>query len=313
MIPRPSWCPEDEPYLRLSYSTLEAMHTCERKYQLDKLLVNGAPREESEHFSFGHGFGAGIASYMTYGSMEAAMLDAWFEYWPIVESEKKTEETCLMLLQRCQDEMDRLREDWEVPEFNGEPACELSFRINIDNVFYFVGYIDVVLRHKVTGHLAVLEVKSTGLALVDLSPVYKNSGQALGYSIVLDAVAGAEQSEYKVTYLVGQLGRDVWGESTQCKILTFGKTLLDRLNWFMALSLDVAHLHEMAELGIYPKRGGNCLQFMKPCPHFGVCGIHAADKVREIPEEEKDTIEYQFVYQLDDLIEDHIRRIQEQN
>lgn len=307
MIPRPDWCGPDEPYMRLSYSTLEAMNTCERKYQLDKILINGAPREESEHFSFGHGFGAGVASYMVYGDMDSALLDCWMEYWPICESEKKTEESCMMVLMRCQDSMDELRDEWEVAEINGEPAVELSFRINIDSVYYFVGYIDVVLRHKLSGRLAVLEVKSTGLALLDLKPVYKNSGQALGYSIVLDAVAGEEQAEYTVTYIVGQLGRDVWGESTKCVILPFKKNVLDRLNWFMSLSLDVAHLHEMAELQVYPKRGSSCLHYMKPCPHFGVCGLHGADRVRTLVE--RDDIEYQFVYNLDDLIEDHIRRI----
>lgn len=293
--------------MRLSYSTLETLQTCERKYQLDKVLSNGAPREESEHFSFGHGFGAGVASYMTYGCMDAALLDCWLEYWPIVESEKKTEETCMMLLMRCQDEMDMLREDWEVPMFNGQPACELSFRINVDATFYYVGYIDVVLQHKTTGQLAVLEVKSTGMQLADLTPLYKNSGQAIGYSIVLDAIAGEDQAEYKVTYLVGQLGRDIWGDSTRAHIMPFAKTVLDRLNWFMSLSLDVAHMHEMAELGIYPKRGGACLSYMKPCQHFGVCGIHAADKNKVLTE--RDDIEYQFVYNLDDLIENHLRRI----
>lgn len=49
--------------VRLSHSTLELLHSCERKYQLEKLLA-GSQRRDSEHLSFGHGFGAGVASYL---------------------------------------------------------------------------------------------------------------------------------------------------------------------------------------------------------------------------------------------------------
>jgi len=52
------------------------------------------------------------------------------------------------------------------------------------------------------------------------------------------------------------------------------------------------------------------LQYNRPCQFFGVCGLHSLDQYKEIPE---DTIEYQFIYNMDDLIQDHLKRIVQQD
>jgi hypothetical protein len=88
--------------------------------------------------------------------------------------------------------------------------------------------------------------------------------------------------------------------------MVYDKTLLDRLNWFMTLGLDVKHLEEMEELGIYPRRGDACLHFMRPCTHFGVCNLYGLDEPKKPV---KDTITYQFQYDLQELITDHINRL----
>ena len=291
--------------VRLSFSTLELLHSCERKFQLDKLLANER-RETSEHLSFGQGFGAGIASYLIHKDPERALFDAWFAYWPIIETDKKNQARMVVALERAFFELDSLLQDFDLVFFEGRPACELSFRLDIDPDYYFVGYIDAVLQHKYTKQYTVFEVKTTGLLLLDLTPLYKHSGQALGYSITLDRIVGQELSSYGVLYFVAQMGK----EQSDIKIhrLSFPKTLLDRLNWFIVLGLDVKHLKEMEQLQIYPRRGGSCLKYNKPCIQFGTCHLHSLDRPKA---EEPDLVEYEFKYELEELISNHLRRLQE--
>lgn len=288
---------------RLSFSTLDLLHVCERKYQLEKLLV-GAGREESEHLSFGTAYGAGIGKYLETQDMDEAIWALFLAYTPLLETDKKSLLRCIQALLASQSKLDTLLNEWELVYFDGKPAVELSFRIDIDEEFYYVGYIDAVLRNRYTGIHCVFECKTTGLLLQDLSPAYKHSGQALGYSVVLDKICGEDVSSYSVFYWVCQLGK----EFSDIKIQTFvfKKTLLDRLNWFIVLGLDVRHMQTMAGLQVYPRRYTGCLRFNKPCRHFGTCHMHSLDTPKK---EEPDLLEYQFVYTLEDLVEEHMRRI----
>lgn len=289
--------------IRLSYSTLELVNTCERKFQLEKLLTNGAERDQASWLVGGSAFGHAVAHYMINQDREQAIFEAWLKYFPRLEDEKRTQAKYLNLCDRSFDKLDDILADWEIVEFNGKPAAELSFRININETFYFVGYVDCIIRNKWTGQYMVKEVKHTSSALLDLAPLYRNSGQALGYSIILDKIVGEAQSDYGVGYFVGQMGKEY---NPNFHWLPFDKTLLDRLNWFVTLKMDVMRIEQMIELNVFPKRGSACLNYNRPCKHFQTCDLHSLDMPKA---EEVDEIEYDFVYELDDLVQDHIERV----
>lgn len=297
--------------IRLSHSALEVFLQCERMFQLDRLLEGSPDKQDYPATVFGKAFGAGVASYLLEQDREKALLTGYLAYSPVLEDDKRTEEILLNLLIVAFPKLDNLLQDWEVAIFEGKPAVELSFRLNTTtdregHNIYFVGYVDIVLKSKWNNRYAILENKTTGMNLLDIDPLYKNSGQALGYSIVLDKIAGQENVEYDVLYLVGQLRSSSSGcFSPLVHIREYPKTLQDRLNWFLALGMDMNRLKQMLEFNIFPLRGKSCLQYMRPCKHFGTCGLQALDRYKEIPE---DTIDYQFVYNLQDLIEDHLVR-----
>lgn len=291
--------------IRLSFSALNSFHTCERKFQLERLLVGEMEKEDYPSTILGHAFGKGVATYLLTQDQKAALYEAWLTYWPILEEKKRNETISINLLEASFSHLDNIMEDWEVATFRNKPAVELSFRLNINETFYYVGYIDVILRNKWTGMYAVLENKTTALQLFDLSPMYANSGQALGYSIVLDTIAGEEKSDYGVYYFVGQLGA---GNGYQPVIhpLLFNKTLSDRYNWFISMLMDVQRLEGMLEINVFPMRGHNCLQYMRPCRQFSTCQLHALDRYKEPLVDE---IEYDFVYELDAVIANHMERM----
>lgn len=299
------------PY-RLSDSAFSTLRLCQRKFQLDRMLENVDRDEQisrsarSPEAIRGQAYGAGVQAYMLTGSMDLAIYEAWQNYWPMEEAPPKTfEGRVLNNLLQSKEAMDRLRAEYEVAIFNEQPAIELSFRLNLDDLWYYVGYIDLVLRHRETGEYGVLEVKSTYSTLQDLRPMYQYSGQALGYSIILDQIAGAEQTTFTTPYFVCR-------EHTKdfvpdIYIFPFQRTLLDRFKWFLTLGMDLQSLNRMKELSHFPQRHEGCLSYGRICPHFGLCGLTATDRPKEIP---TDKNVYQFVYDLGEVIENHVARIQ---
>lgn len=291
--------------IRLSHSSLNLLNSCERKFQLIKLLNNDLSRDESADLSFGTAFGIGCAHYLVHQNQEQAIFETWKAYYPVLEDDVKSQWTCIGALQSSFNYLDSLLEEYEVVQFQNKPAVELSFRLNIDPQFYFVGFIDIVLRHRLTGQYVVVDVKTTKLKLHDLSAKYANSDQGLGYSIALDQIVGEELASFGVMYLVLQI---IGPGNVNIKPYLFEKTLSDRLNWFFTLGLDVEKIKQMQELNIFPIRGDKCLAYNRLCPFFGTCTLHSQDQPAA-PEE--DTTPYQFTYQIQDLIQDHIRRVKQ--
>lgn len=291
--------------IRLRYSNLETLVTCERKFQLDNMLQGTEVREESEHLSFGTGYGVGIAHYLIHQDADRAIFEAYMAYWPIVESDKKNEELMIAALLNSFPKCDDLLLDYEVVTVEGKPAAELTFRLEVSEEFYFTGAIDIVLKNRFSGVYYVMDVKTTGLQLQDVSPVYANSGQTLGYSIAVDGLVGEKLTSYGVLYFVLQMGKTK-GES-KIHVLPFEKTITDRLNWFLTLKMDADRISQMESLGVYPKRGGACLHYMRPCKYFGTCGLAGLDFPKERVE---DPVKYDLNFNLDDLIMDHIKRVE---
>lgn len=293
---------------RLSDSSRNLLLECERHFQLDRMLENRMQRGEATPEQVrGSAYGVGVQTYLTTGDMERAIFDCWQAYWPQLDNPPKVyQERTINNLIQSKGRLDELRAQYSVAVFHDQPACELSFRLNLDDRWYYVGYIDVVLQNRETGQYGVLEVKTTSARYKDVRPMYQNSGQALGYSIIIDQVAGAEQATFTTPYFVCQDNPSESSVDPTIHIFPFKWTLVDRFKWFATLKLDIERLNMMDSLGIFPQRSKGCLAFGRTCPHFGTCGLTAADKMRAIPEDKN---YYQFIYNLEEVIADHVRRI----
>lgn len=271
-----------------SYSKLAQLHSCPRKYELDQLEANskssGIEIEEDAatinlDFAFGHAVGAGIQTYATTRSLVAsqfAAFIAWKAPWEAEKLDKRSGEATksLTLAEIAVEKFGYFYEqalgDWEVAVLpSGKPAVELSFAIDMGNGFFHFGHVDVVLRHKVLNKLAVWEGKTTGFESID-EAIYANSNQALGYSVVVDAIAGllgAVGGDYEVLYVV-------YSSSTRnFSLLPFGKSRTQRAEWLQDLLLDQASLGQYQKLNFYPKRGESCYSysFRSRCKWFGNC------------------------------------------
>lgn len=190
--------------------------------------------------------------------------------------------------------------------YNGKPACELSFLITLPNNFKYRGFVDAVLQNDDTGEVIVLECKTSSAAAINPA-TYKNSAQAIGYSIVLDAIF-PELSSYRVLYLIystKQLGYDQ---------LEFAKSYLQRARWIRELVLDCDTLGSYNHADLYPMRGESCFSYFRECNYMGLCQMDTDRLVTPITQEqankiEKANSEYQIQISLDDLINSQLSKV----
>jgi hypothetical protein len=292
---------------QLSYSGLLQLHACPRKFQLDKMRGESL-RESSTTFSFGHCVGLGIQLCFE-GKSEQEILFALFQEWDVdIFDERELAKESLWLAIYAVQKFIGMRlagflDEYELVYYDGKPACELSFRITFPDGFRYRGYVDAVLRNKSTGRIAVLEVKTTGANYIDES-MYKNSAQAIGYSIVLDKVF-PELSDYEVLYLPYKKKAMEW------ELRPYVKSYLQRATWIQELLLDIETIKMYSGANTFPMRGESCNDWGRQCNYFGTCTLSNQYMLKQISEKELDKIageEYSIELTLLDLLDSQLTK-----
>lgn len=256
---------------QLSYSYRTLLHGCPKRYQLTKIATVDREKVESVTFAYGHAVGAGIQAVLenkTWNQVILDMLKAW-DFPDILAEETKSCKSffyAIFAVQKFESCVrDTILADYELAVFQGKPAVELSFRIQLRNGYNYTGHVDVVLKHKTTGQYMVLELKTTGLKTVNYAQ-YKNSSQAIGYSIILDTIAPG-QSSYELLYLV-------YISSTQEYYpLPFIKNYSERAAWIKELLLDCDILDMYEAQEHYPTHGEFCFSFFRECEWLSNCKL----------------------------------------
>lgn len=255
-----------------SYSILQEMHSCPRKLQLARYYA-GRNREgdavENIDFAFGHAVGAGVQSLFQQGRLDKALFNS-FLAWNInfdarIQKKKKSIWEAAIAVEKFLPIINETLTEWELVWIGDKAGIELSFSIDCNNGYKHYGHIDVVLRNKLTRHVAVIELKTTGLQYAE-EAVYANSSQAIGYSVVLDTIFPGISS-YEVFHFIYSSTDREW------TAMPFTKTISQRAEWIKDLLLDHAMLEKYKELAFYPKRGESCYSYFRRCEFFGSCNI----------------------------------------
>src|ERR1700744_3382717 len=248
---------------QLSYSSNLLLHSCPRRFQLYKMggKKNAEEDEESTTFAFGHLLGLGIQMQFQGASEEEIFWECFKAWQPdlMAEHEKRCESFWLVMyaIQKFIGMRNSgLLADYELVYHEGKPAVELGFCINFPDGFRYRGYVDVVLRHKYSGRVTVLELKSTGLTGEINEAVYKNSAQAIGYSIILDAIYPG-LSEYEVFYFAYKK------KEREFVLQPYTKSYLQRALWIQELILDIEMIKLYVGAGVYPQHGESCYSFYR--------------------------------------------------
>lgn len=308
----------------LSYSRCCLLHLCPRKFQLSE-IIGLHKHEENIDFDFGHAVAAGIQHLVAAPTeLNRAIAIAVSSWNSSIFNEDYPDRKSLWFAVRAVQKFQELQKtkpffrEYEIAKFrnkNGElkPAIELTFKIDCYDDYVYEGHIDLVLVHKQTRTHLIVEVKTTVFTNLH-EAMYKNSAQALGYSVVLDAIAKYEReltgvevsSSYHVMYLIYKAKKFEYVD------MFFPKSNLQRAQFVNGLILDIEQASMYANYDFYPTHGESCYNFFRPCEFFELCGysnealkklahtqeqgIIASDRYTELGEDEFD-----FIFSLEEI------------
>ena len=293
---------------QLSYSSLLSLHSCPRKFQLAKLRTSHRTEESAKStvtFAFGHVVGEGIQLALE-GYTESQVIWKMFLHWHTdlfaedLKLNKSFFQAVIAIRRFFSLQAAGFLDEYELVYYNGKPACELSFSVLFPDGFRLRGFVDAVLRHKLTGKVIILECKTTGSATVNPA-TYKNSAQAIGYSIVLDAIF-PDLSSYEVLYLIYNT------KSGEYLPIPFQKTYLQRALWIRELLLDIETIKMYEEAEVYPMHGESCYSFFRECEYLNVCQLSTEYLTKPCTPDQEDKTEYQIVLTLENLLDTQLAK-----
>lgn len=299
---------------QLSHSSNEKLDSCPRAYELYKL---GSDREITDKdgtgsitFAFGHLVGTGLQEVFMGLSEQQIILNA-FLTWPLdLESRDDKRSKNFYLGLAAIQRLIALRKagflgDYEIVYFKDSPAVELSLAVLLPDDFRYRGYVDLVLRSKSTGKVLVVDGKTTWFT--NQSPAqYKNSEQALSYSVVLDAIF-PDIVSYNVMYLVYKTKSYEW------EPMEFTKSYLSRAEWIKSLEYRREDIIRYEAAGYFPKRGQSCTKFGRDCEYLQTCGMSTGILATPLSEEAAERITHEIdgfsvVVTLEELINAQLRK-----
>lgn len=249
----------------LSHSSSCLLHSCPRKYQLTKLWPD-LEREESIDTIYGKMFHVGIQNFVCGVPINESLLIAALE-WKTDLYEFKKEKSFF----HCWNAIEQFAylypetqlANYKVLEYNGKPAMELSFRIELPNGFYYRGYVDLVLQNLYDDSILVVDLKTSGAKYT--SPAkYQNSAQNIGYSLVLETILPGMQS-FNVMYY------EYLTSINKYVAHDFLVDPLDRAIWIrdLLMECDVMQFYDNNE--DWPKHGESCISYNRPCNFLDNC------------------------------------------
>lgn len=300
-----------------SFSNFGNLHTCERKFALAKLelarkfsigLEKFSSLETNIDFAFGRCFETGIQGVLLNKPKHQIFFDMFLAWEMALNAEhprgyNKTFVDATIAVDRFYFEKQTRLADWEIALFNNKPAIELSFCIDLENGYYYVGHVDVILFNPTTNRYKVLEIKTTNLKWLH-EALYKNSDQATGYSIILDSIATDIEAAFtfEVFYLVWQTS------GAGMSVFEFTKSRSYRASWINTMLLDIQRINIYRQLKFWPKRGKSCLNFGRPCEFLDTCDLafehfSPTGEFDLLTTEEVSTFEFDFKFSLKDIIQ----------
>ena len=306
------------PIKLLSHSSIETLHSCPRKFEIYRM--NYAPKEKGTiDTAFGHAVGVGVQELLISKSAnetsqtETTNTSLLSEYqnaiwkmflsWEVdidetkPKSKKSFHSACLAVEKYQQQLLPLLTSEWELAYFEGKPAVELGFIIKLPNDYYYRGYVDAVLVNKKEKRFRVLELKTTGLNVVDVAQ-YKNSFQGVGYGVILDKLAASMDyaADYYVDYLVYKT------VSQEFLTFPFLKTNYQRAKWLSQLLVETETIDLYLQKELFPTHGESCYNFYRQCQYFGICERENSElqikKVSNLPTDE----EFASAWSIDNLL-----------
>lgn len=268
-----------------SYSTFGNLNSCERFFSINKLelarayanYTNEDPFlfETNMDLAFGKAMETGVQDALLGKTKQETFIDMFLSWDMLLDAVhpkgyNKTFMDASIAIDKFFWIKDNLFLGWEIAYFNGKPAIELSFCIDLGNGYFYVGHADIILYNPMLNLYRVVENKTTIYRNID-EAMYKNSDQAVGYSVILDAIAKDKHATatFEVFYLVYSASEE------QFKLFNFTKSRSARAGWLNTILFDYQRIELCKQTGFWPKRGNSCFNWNRRCKYFDLCDLPA--------------------------------------
>lgn len=253
----------------LSHSSCSLLHSCPRKYLLTKCTT--VPRDSTVDTAFGSAVGAGVQEWMITKDLDKALF-ACFLHWDIdlFEENPKSKKSLgdALLAVEAFSLLNPLK-NFEIVYWKGKPAAELGFSLDLEDGFAYRGFADLVLKDS-SGKIHVLDVKTSGSNAFNMN-TFKNSGQVLGYDIILDAILGEEETlVFNCLYLVYLTSSRTWLDPA-----VFIKTRDHRVDWIRNILAYKEQITSYLKNDYFPLYGEACVSYGRDCKFLGVCDMQS--------------------------------------
>lgn len=270
------------PDFRVSYSSLNTAASCLRKFEFNKLYPRKA-RDSEEQFAadVGKSLHAAVQHWLIHGDEDAALwvLMTTFPYvWEYNQiRDDRNLEAAIATLERIIDENDMT--EWELIELRLDdgsvvPAIEVPFEIRLKGLtlsdgrqIVYTGWIDAIMRHKGTGLIRTLDIKTNRSTLKDSTAKYKFDSQQIPYGIIVEHLQGNQLEDFEVLYL------DCFIDLVEPRVTLypFLKLQEDLQEWMMNVILEIGRIQTAHKMDYFPRTGGGCISWNKPCFFLEVC------------------------------------------
>lgn len=279
-------------YLITSHSIDGTFESCPRRFEFRHVLGQVPDVDESGFAAdAGTAMHEALQQWCRTGRVEDGYLTL-MRWWPWhaedtrLRKDSRNFEQATLLLKMLME--DKFWDDWEVATLpSGDKAIELAYRINHHSLGTFQhprtgretyladqGKIDFIVRHKRTGVLMVLDLKTTTYDESLHEAAFRFSGQGGGYGAVMSTAVGHDfrQHGIRVCYLLAEFGplgpvvRPFEYEISPDEVEDFIITKRLRLERMLAF----------ARADYWPRRQHGCVFYKTPCGYLDVC--HRRDK-----------------------------------
>lgn len=288
-------------HLKISYSSLNLLDTCMRKFEFNKLY----PRRPRDSDAFAADVGSALhhayQHFLIHGDEEAATWVLMRDYPYIGEFSQRTDDRSLEACISVLDEMMHYgkMDEWELmtikrPPTDEEraagldgvvvPAIEVPFELRLKGIdlpdgrgLAFTGFMDAAMRHLVTDRVRTLDIKTNRRTMEDATPKYKFDGQQIPYGIVLEHIVGNRVDEFEVLYL------DCYVDllNPRVQLYPFRKDSSDIQDWLINTVLAGQRIQRSMEMDYFPRTNGGCMSWNRPCYFLDICEIRDREQITD--------------------------------
>lgn len=279
-------------YLKVSYSSLNVFSNCFRKFELQKLY----PQKRNDYEAFAADVGTaihhGYQEYLVSGDRDRAtwalMRDYPYDLEFMQDKDDRSAEAALATLEEMFESVDMA--EWQLATIKRPPtlkeissgieslvevpAIEVPFELRFKGLtlpdgrgIAFTGFLDALMFNAFTGEYRTLDIKTHRRYARDATAKYKFDDQQVPYGIVVEHLRVVAIESFEVLYL------DCFVDIAEPRVALypFTKDQEDLQEWLTNKVLQLRNLIQFMQMDYFPRTGGGCMNWNKPCFFLDVC------------------------------------------